>query len=951
MPTDQERILKPWLYGRPSSDGEWRGFCPYCEDPRKSKTPSASFALENGVWHCVGKCGMGGSIAALVRKIGNGRLPGQRVNGVERDNVVPITRAKSKGKVTPLPSDRQIKLWTKKLQGNAAAWRFITEKRGLNKQTIKQFKIGFDGRKFMIPIFDADGELVNVRCYKPNARDHKDKMMSWGVGNGEGRIDGLDVLTDNEEVLLAEGELDRRITWQYEVPCVTHTAGAGTFKAEWGPLFKDKIVHIAYDEDTAGEAGAQKVRKILEPYAKKITRVTLGTGIKGGDLTDFFLTLHRGKTELLEVIAAAKVWHDRDVKHEVPTKGVKVSVEESQNPGHNYPIEMTVMVAGKEEPPYLAPKRLIGRCDMGAAQYKCASCVFFANDGEREITLEPDNKELLNVVGAGEQRLQNLYVSLTEANCNNHITFEAPEQYSVEELAITPSVEHRTEDIEVPIHRVVYNVGTYKTPVNKLARIVGKQEARPQGQRAIIHGWLLEPVESDLDTFTMTPDLMGKLKRFQPEPGQSPLDKCMEIADDLAANVTRIYGRPMLHVGYDLTWHSITSFMFEGKPVTKGWLECLVIGDTRTGKSETATGLARHYGAGIVKPLEGASFAGLVGGNDKMSGDHFMVKWGLIPLNDRRLVVLDEMSGLFASQGRESKGIIEEMSSIRSEGKAQISKIASAETSARTRLIWISNPLNAMSLAESSGGSVPALQELVRNPEDIARFDYVMAESGSDVPSAVINSTRHGRVKHRAVKTYSHDLVMWAWSRKAEHVEFRTGVEEFIYAAAEDLGSRYVSDPPLIQVANARIKVCRIAVALAARTFSTDRTGTKVVVKKEHVKDAVRFLDEIYGKPAMGYLERSSKIIENRKRAEKAKKEARKYLMQNQSLVETLLAVGATDFRKRDFEEFGGVDRDDVSVIIPKLLGWRLITRKSRGYMAMEPALVELLRELEARGG
>ena len=53
--------------------------------------------------------------------------------------------------------------------------------------------------------------------------------------------------------------------------------------------------------------------------------------------------------------------------------------------------------------------------------------------------------------------------------------------------------------------------------------------------------------------------------------------------------------------------HSLTSFMFEGKAVTKGWLECLVIGDTRTGKSETATAMAKHYGAGIVKPLEGRS--------------------------------------------------------------------------------------------------------------------------------------------------------------------------------------------------------------------------------------------------------------------------------------------------------------------------------------------------------
>jgi hypothetical protein len=947
-PSDVERVLKPWLHGRPNSDGEWRGFCPLCEDPKTSKTPSASFQIKVGVWHCVGKCGRGGSIRTLMRQIASGRLPSQKQQSSD-DNVVPIDRGnKSKRK---MPSDRQIKLWTKKLLGNDMAMRVMTEKRGLTKKSIKRFNLGWDGQRFTIPIYDEHGDVVNIRRYKPNAREHKDKMLSYGKGTGEGRIDGLDTLAESDWVVLAEGEMDRRIGLQNGIPCVTHTAGAGTFKAEWSPKFKDKVVYIAYDEDQSGDAGAQKVRKALEGFAKQVYRLNLGTGIKGGDLTDYFV-MGRTKSDLIQAMGEAKLWYDRDVKHDVPKKGKKVTVEESQNSAHNYPIEMTVMVAGKQEPPYIAPKKMTGTCDMGASQYKCASCFFAANNGQRTMGFDPDNKELLQVIGAGQTSLQNLYAKLMEANCTNHVVFNVDEEYSIEELAITPSVEHRTEDVEVPIHRGVFNVGSYKTPVNALARIVGQQRPRPNSQRGIIHGWHIEPVESDLDTFQMTPDLMEKLKRFRTEAGQSPLEKCVEIADDMAANVTRIYGRPMLHVGYDLVWHSLVSFPFEGKNVTKGWLECLVIGDTRTGKSETANALAKHYGAGIVKPLEGASFAGLVGGNDKMQGDHFMVKWGLIPLNDKRLVVLDEMSGLYANGNRESKGIIEEMSSIRSEGKAQISKIATAETSARTRLIWISNPLrSSQSLADSSGGSIPALQDLVRNPEDIARFDFVMAESGNDVPSSIINSKRHRRIKHRYVTTYAHQLVMWAWSRRPDQVVFADGVEEFIYAAAEDLGSRYVPDPPLIQIANARIKVCRIAVALAARTFSTDKTGELVVVKKAHVKDAVKFLDEIYGKPAMGYKAASEKRIEDRKRAEKAKDQARKYLRANRSLVETLMAVGATDFRKRDFEEFGGVDRDDVSEIIPRLLGWRLITRKSRGYMMMEPALVELLRELEAEGG
>lgn len=941
MTAEAKKILKPWLYGQPTGDGEWRGFCAYCEDPSDSKTPSASYHLGMMVWHCMGKCGAGGSIKSLVNSIKSGKLSRTEAAEGDEGKVTPLKNAR------PLPSERQVNLWHRKLMGSERAHNFMADKRSLDDDTLKQHRIGWDSQRYTIPIYNIDGELVNIRRYKPNARDHKDKMVSWGRGRGEGRIYGFETLAANDDILLCEGELDRLLALQEGLPAVTHTAGAPTFKLEWGKLFKGKNVYIAYDEDAAGDQGAQKVRKVLEPFANSIYRVKLETGRKGGDITDFF-QMGRTASDMRERMEAATCWHRNEGPHIVPSKGKRVSVEESQNAAHNYPIEMTVMVAGKVEPPYLAPKKIVGNCDMAAGP-RCASCYFSVNNGERVIELLPDDERLLGAIDLTASQAPTYYAKLTEAKCTSHVSFDVPEEYTIEELAIAPSVEHRTEAAEVPIHRSVYNVGTYRTPVNHLSRIVGQQRSHPKTNRGVVHGWHVEPVDSDIDTFVMTPQIKSALRRFQPSAGQSPLEKCVEIADDLAANVTRIFGRPMMHVGYDLVWHSATTFMFEGKNVTKGWLECLVIGDTRTGKSETASALMKHYKAGMMKPLEGATFAGLVGGNDKMGSDHFMVKWGLIPINDRRLVVLDEMSGLYTN--RESKGIIEQMSSIRSEGKAQISKIASAETSARTRLVWITNPINHLSLSESSVGCLSALQDLVRNPEDIARFDFVMAASQDDVPSSTINSTKHRSVKHRATKRYAQALVMWAWSRRADQVLFRPNVEELIYAAAEDLGSRYVSDPPLVQIANVRVKVARIAVAMAARTFSTDRTGELIVVRPAHVRSAVQFLDTIYGETAMGYKAHSEKIMDNRKRAEKAKGEARKYLRNQPQLVETLLAVGATDFRKRDFEEFGGVDREDVSVIVPMLLGWRMIKRKSKGYMSMEPALVELLRELEAEGG
>lgn len=941
----QIEVLKPWLASN-EGGGEWRGFCVYCEDPKKSKTPSAGYNFTKGVWHCVGKCDARGQIKTLTRKVAAGEI--------NKSNVIPIRKQDEPDEDderVPLPTDQQITRWTKQLLASEPLLKYLREKRGIHDLAlIKQLRLGYDRKRqrLTIPIYDEQGELVNIRMYKRNAKSASMKMISWAHGWGEARIYGFDTLAKHEEILMCEGEWDRIVSLQNGLPAVCQTGGAKVFKPEWAKYFKGKRVYFAYDEDESGKMGAQKARRVLEEKAEAIYGVSLDTDIKSGDVTDFFVMGRTGK-EMRERMERAVLWWAREEKREVPKRGKKVSLNESYNPEHDN-IEVTAMIVGKSQS-FIAPKKLIGTCTMSAGN-KCATCVFAANEGMREKEFTQDDPNLLQFMGASEERAKrNLYPKLMEANCTTHVTVAATEEYVLEELLIAPSVEHRSDDAEPPIQRTVVSVGTYKTQANHLARIIGKQRPHPSNQEAVIHSWHSEPVASDIDNFKMTPEIMQQLRRFRPKGSQSPLDKCKEIADDLAANVTRIFGRPMLHVGYDLVWHSATAFNFEGKQVTKGWLECLVIGDTRTGKSETAGSLIKHYRAGVMRPLEGASFAGLVGGAEQAGRSSWMVKWGIIPLNDRRLVVLDEMSGLFAAQGAQSKGIIEEMSSIRSEGKAQIQKMGSNETSARTRLIWISNPLDgSTSLSSSYNGCIAALHDLVRNPEDIARFDFVMAAAQDDVDTRVINSPRHRRVKHQYGTRFCSQLVLWVWSRRADQIVFADGVESLIYKMAEDLGSRYIEDPPLVQTANARLKIARLAVAFAGRTFSSDRTGELIVVKKSHVLAAIHFLDEIYGHPAMGYAAHSERVMRNEERAEASMKEARKYLGKpaQENAVRVLAMLGGSPFKHHDFVEMGSMDEDEARVLISHLSMWGMVKSYGRYHQKKAtPQLLRLVKELE----
>lgn len=940
-----------YLVGRQQDNGEWRAYCPIHEDPSKSKSSSASLNFSTGLWHCQSaSCGDGGSIRELYKVCrAAGKVGSANKN---KSNVVDMKTRKRVEQddedIKPLPDEKALRYWTKMLLSKPGALKYMTETRGLTKATIREFQIGWDGQRYTIPIRDEEGELKNVRRYRPKARSHSMKMISWGVGWGEGRLLGFDVLGDENitDVVLHEGEMDYIIGRQYGLPSVAHTAGSNVFKMEWAKWFKGKRVYVAYDDDKAGDRGALKVAQVLKGHADGVYRLRHNTGIDGGDTTDYFVKCGGDPDSFLVLMKEAETLWELEAAHVVPTAGRPVSVEESQSVEYKEPLELTVMVSGKQTPPFIAPQSLSARCDLSAGA-PCAVCPLAVNDGAMDIEVPEDSDELLKFINAGDKRKNELYRGMVGAKCVKHVEFTVNKAYSIEELVVQPSIEHRTEDTETPITRKVYNIGTYKTPVNQLAKIVGKQTPDPNTQRGTFMGWMLDPVRSDIENFEMTPAMYRRLTKFQPKKGQTVMEKCMRIARDLGANVTHIYGRELMHVAYDLVWHSVINFDFAGKPLTKGWLECLILGDTRTGKSEAANELRQHYQSGVLRSCEGATFAGLVGGAQKMGrNDQWMVTWGALPLNDRRLVVLDEMSGLMVN-GKESRGIIENMSSIRSEGRAEITKIANEETSARTRLIWISNPIDRARLSDSPDGALNSLRRLVRNPEDIARYDYVMAVANNEVDAAVINSIDHVKVPHRYNKESCSALVMWAWSRKADQVRWAPGAEEAVVRAAADLGSRYVADPPLIQAENIRIKLARIAVAFAARTFSTNAKAELLIVRKAHVQAAVEFLDMIYGTDAMGYQQYSKRVLRNIETANVNMKHCRKYLKNNPELLDVLRGIGGTTFRPRDFEEQAALDRDSANMVVRKLVEWKMIRRLESGRMRIEAGLSKLLKEME----
>ena len=71
------------------------------------------------------------------------------------------------------------------------------------------------------------------------------------------------------------------------------------------------------------------------------------------------------------------------------------------------------------------------------------------------------------------------------------------------------------------------------------------------------------------------------------------------------------------------------------------------------------------------------------------------------------------------------------------------------------------------------------------------------------------------------------------------------------------MSKKYTSSFPLVLGSTIRLKIARLAVALAARLFSTDESYENVIVTQHHVEYVYQFLNRIYNKPSFGYGEYS----------------------------------------------------------------------------------------------
>lgn len=302
---DQLKILSPYVAGSvPDARGEMAMFCPLHSDTRKS----ANLNLNLGAWYCFAGCG-GGSVRQLIDAV-DSWVP---VAGREKSLSVAALKAKATQLVVADPAllREELKTWQSKLQ-KEQAWRMLWELRGLNLNTLKRAGIGFDGRRFKIPIFSPERNLWNVRTYDPAPRPGCRKI--WSVrGMGRARlypVSIFDRLEEGDSIIFCEGEWDTLLALQQGYAAVTRTDGAGKpWHPEWDCAFAGLKVFVCHDADVAGEKGNEIVGNALSKVAE-VFKCKLPYKIKpkhGLDLTDYLLEAGRyASTRLGELLANAE---------------------------------------------------------------------------------------------------------------------------------------------------------------------------------------------------------------------------------------------------------------------------------------------------------------------------------------------------------------------------------------------------------------------------------------------------------------------------------------------------------------------------------------------------------------------------------------------------------------------------------------------------------------------
>jgi hypothetical protein len=785
----------------------------------KETNPSAHINLDKGLFHCK-VCDKGLSETAFISEL----------FGCSYESAIKISKL--------FTTREDLHTWKQLTLSDEIKNKCLTL--GISEEVIEVLNLRTEfGDEIGFPVLMYN-KVVDVRSYRPQDRANKIRSRN---GTTSGLIIPFDLWVNTPEskwTVICAGEKDMAVTRSHGFNAITLTGGEKALPKIINP-FKNRKIAICYDHDEAGISGAKALAAFLTPIAQEVRVVTNFHEVcegHGEDLTDFFVKYKKTKQDLQRYILESPVFTREQAKEEQLKRHPLISLLEASKPQYiNRVVQSNVQVVATFEKAMPVPTTIYAKKLNSSGDPKYNQMLV----GEEktwelsEMTCQ-DVLKLIDNNFTEAQIRDNVREILGISKYEREVKVEKPTKDTVYQCNVTDLFEATSKDIAT-IEFTAY-VLKKRLESGKKYLITYKLVPHPyKGQQLVMIILDVEEACDSVSNFRVTEEVKSNLNLFKDLEGNVPerLNKLSEMAKAFIG----YDGYNHLIQAIDLSYHTVLEFNFGAFKNVRGYLDTLVVAESRVGKSSTAEALQKLYGLGAFTSLAGnsATIPGIIGGSTKVSGN-YQTRAGLIPMNHRGLVIFEELAKC-------NSNLVRELTDIRSSNQVRIARVSGSLTlPALVRMITLTNVKNTGTKVKpinSYPNGIDILVELIGSPEDIARYDLmlILGEQGNKTIDPFWEPITP--FEPEAYQT----RIRWVWSRTADQVVIDKEVGKYILEHCNKLNETYESHIKIFGT-EAWKKVARMAIAIAGYLVSTDDTYEKIIVTKEHVDAAVAYLVDTY---------------------------------------------------------------------------------------------------------
>lgn len=776
----------------------------------------------------------------------------------------------------------------------------------INDETINALNLGYMTNCLAIPVF-KNNKLVNVVRYNINKLENIPKVR-YNENTNSGDIVPFDIWkNDFRTTVICEGEKDMIVARSHGFNAITLTGGSqSSFQNEYLQYFNNRDVFICYDNDDAGRRGALKLYKDLKRYCRElaivdISKVCLETK---EDVTDFFVKYNKTSNDFKDLIKNySNVPSDGELnkvtsKYELPITKIETNIRESK---FDKNLKSTLQIVATCTETYAVPEYAIFKPIQDDADDEKMETKSWYSKSSKENFLELIEGKVV----------KNQIVDIIANQLNLGSKWQKYYKCELGELETIYKVtvaDQAKEDDEKASEFTIDLYAREPLDIGSIYEITYKLYPHPkQGRRTIAVATKIESTGYNFDIHNK--EYIKSLDRFKVNEGYVGI-KIQELYESARCHIAPYLNKDLWFL-MDLVFNSPLDITY--KNVIRGALDVFVLGDTRTGKSETSRALKKLYDFGEVVPLKTATVASLIGGtDDKLK----RTKLGVLPRFHKELVVMEEFSGA-------PMDFIKTLTEVRSSNMVKIYRVAGdVQAPCKIRMITISNPIsdnnNLMALSSFPNGIEP-INELIKSPEDIARYDAFIL-----VPQVENLSNPFSMSVDESCKIddidYKHKI-KWIKSLNSDDVVIDNELGSYIFEQGMQLNKMFECSFTLFGSETDK-KIARLSSALACMLCSTE-DYKHVIVKKEHVDYIVEFIKKLYDNQIFRLKEFANEEKSYKEVVDRDTKELESLYPKNVTFIDFL--ANTSKVNRNELQTVAGLNRDEFTKIFNILVARKFI--------------------------